>query len=399
MPMRSPAGFISAFFDPLKNPDAPTIGTATGGDSSAAVTFTAPSNVGGSAITAYYAVSNPGQITTSGASSPITATGLTNGTAYTFNVWALNTYGPGVWSAASNSATPFAPSIGLIAGGSGGTNIINKMVVETLGNATSYGNLTNTSRAGLMSCGSTTNAFYANETATNITTAVFASTGTATNIGSLSVARSYGAGCNSATRGVFCGGYQSVTGYNTIDYITMSSAGSASSFGQITSNATGGRYGTSGLSNSTRGIFSGGTRRGGGTYFASADYITIASTGNTTSFGSANAYSGVGGVSNSTRGLFISGGDDIDNYSSIQYVTIATTGSTASFGNLNATVPYMIGNNAVSNSTRAVMWGNPSSAQSNYVTIATTGNGVNFGTLTVTTYWAGASSSANGGVQ
>ena len=106
MPLRSPAGFISAFFDPLKNPDAPTIGTATAGNATASVTFTAPANVGGSAITQYYAVSNPSQITTSGASSPITATGLANGTAYTFNVWALNSYGPGAFSAASNSVTP-----------------------------------------------------------------------------------------------------------------------------------------------------------------------------------------------------------------------------------------------------------------------------------------------------
>jgi hypothetical protein len=109
MAMRSPAGFISAFFDPLKNPNAPTIGTATDVGSAGGqvtVTFTAPANVGGSAITAYYVVSNPDQITTSGASSPITVSGLTNGTAYTFNTWALNSYGPGVWSAASNSATP-----------------------------------------------------------------------------------------------------------------------------------------------------------------------------------------------------------------------------------------------------------------------------------------------------
>lgn len=111
MPLRPPAGFIRPGFDPLKNPDAPTIGTATGGDASASVAFTAPANVGGSAISAYYAVSNPGQVTVTGASSPINVTGLTIGTAYTFNVWALNTYGPGPYSAASGSVTPL-PAIG-----------------------------------------------------------------------------------------------------------------------------------------------------------------------------------------------------------------------------------------------------------------------------------------------
>jgi hypothetical protein len=104
--MRYPAGFISAFYNPLKNPDAPTIGTATAGGSSASVAFTAPSNVGGSAITSFTAISTPSGITASSASSPITVSGLTNGTAYTFKVLATNSYGSSVLSAASNSVTP-----------------------------------------------------------------------------------------------------------------------------------------------------------------------------------------------------------------------------------------------------------------------------------------------------
>lgn len=108
MPLRPPAGFISAFYDPLNNPNAPTIGTATAGDASASVTFTAPANVGGSAISAYGALSTPGALTGSAASSPVTVSGLSNGTAYTFAVWAINTYGPSAFSAASGSVTPAA---------------------------------------------------------------------------------------------------------------------------------------------------------------------------------------------------------------------------------------------------------------------------------------------------
>jgi uncharacterized protein (TIGR02145 family) len=70
------------------------------------VTFTAPANNGGAAITGYTVTSFPGGITKTGASSPITITGLTNGTPYTFTVTATNSIGTGAASAASNSVTP-----------------------------------------------------------------------------------------------------------------------------------------------------------------------------------------------------------------------------------------------------------------------------------------------------
>jgi len=118
MSMRYAAGFISAFYNPLKNPNAPTIGTATGGVSSVSISFTAPSDVGGSAITSYIATakrtSDGVLFTASGASSPITVTGLT-AVAFTVTVVAVNSYGPSAPSAASNSATPLA--IGSALGG------------------------------------------------------------------------------------------------------------------------------------------------------------------------------------------------------------------------------------------------------------------------------------------
>src|SRR6185369_16421750 len=68
----------------------PIIGTATPGNTSATVSFTAPASNGGSAITGYTITSSPGSITATGSSSPITVTGLTNGTSYTFTVKATN---------------------------------------------------------------------------------------------------------------------------------------------------------------------------------------------------------------------------------------------------------------------------------------------------------------------
>jgi hypothetical protein len=90
-------------------PQAPTIGTATGGSGSATVAYTANAT-GGSAVTVFTATSTPGSLTGTGAS-PITVSGLTNGTAYTFRVTATNAFGTSVVSSASNSVTPAIPAL------------------------------------------------------------------------------------------------------------------------------------------------------------------------------------------------------------------------------------------------------------------------------------------------
>lgn len=90
-------------------PGAPTIGTATAGNAQATVTFTPPASNGGAVITGYTAISSPGGITAAAATSPITVTGLANGTTYTFTVTARNSVGPSAPSAASNAVTPKAP--------------------------------------------------------------------------------------------------------------------------------------------------------------------------------------------------------------------------------------------------------------------------------------------------
>jgi hypothetical protein len=86
-------------------PDAPTIGAISdpGTDGYATVAFTAAAT--GGAVTTYTATSTPGSITATSATSPITVTGLTLNTAYTFKVKGANSTATGAESAASSSFT------------------------------------------------------------------------------------------------------------------------------------------------------------------------------------------------------------------------------------------------------------------------------------------------------
>lgn len=59
-------------------------------------------------VTSYRAISTPGGLTATGTGSPLTVTGLTAATAYTFTVRATNIVGDGPESAASNSVTTVA---------------------------------------------------------------------------------------------------------------------------------------------------------------------------------------------------------------------------------------------------------------------------------------------------
>ncbi len=97
-------------------PDAPTGLSRTYSSGAVTVSFTAP-NDGGSAITNYQYSTNNGvtwsEFSPEDATSPVTITGLTNGTTYQIKLRALNISGPGTESSAitaTPSTTPNAPT-------------------------------------------------------------------------------------------------------------------------------------------------------------------------------------------------------------------------------------------------------------------------------------------------
>jgi len=157
MSNRYQGGFITASYNGLKAPDAPTIGTATMVSSTAvSVTFTAPANVGGGAITGFTVISSPSGIIATGASSPITVSGLSTGTAYTFKVTATNSFGTGPASAASNSVTPvsyYNTDFYLVQAGGGGGGQYDGAGAGGAGGLVIYNNFTFTATSYSVSIG------------------------------------------------------------------------------------------------------------------------------------------------------------------------------------------------------------------------------------------------------
>jgi hypothetical protein len=90
-------------------PGAPTAVSAVPGAHKAAVSFTVPA-ANGSPITGYTVTASPGGATAQGSGSPITVTGLSDWTAYTFTVTATNAAGTGPASGPSIAVTTPASS-------------------------------------------------------------------------------------------------------------------------------------------------------------------------------------------------------------------------------------------------------------------------------------------------
>ncbi|MEP7054292.1 MAG: fibronectin type III domain-containing protein [Actinomycetota bacterium] len=97
----SASSLPSATVVPATLPGAPAVPVAMRGDRQVSVSWTPPSDNGGSAVTAYTVVANPGGASCSTTGLNCIVSGLVNGTGYTFTVIAINAVG---------SSTPSAPT-------------------------------------------------------------------------------------------------------------------------------------------------------------------------------------------------------------------------------------------------------------------------------------------------
>ena len=220
-------------------------------------------------------------------------------------------------------------------------NAIEFITIATEGNATDFGDRTQVGRTPACASNDTrcvmasafTPAGYLNV----IDFVTTASIGNATDFGDLSSGRGgMSMACNSTTRGIFSGGYAVPANarVNTMEFVTIASAGNAQDFGDLTDDSQATSGGT--IGNNTRGLIALG-------YVHPAvsnviNFCTIATTGNAQDFGDlSQAKQSFGSCSNSIRGAVL-GGQTPSYINTIDMVIVATTGNATDFGDVNVGV-------------------------------------------------------------
>ena len=215
------------------------------------------------------------------------------------------------------------------------------------------------------------------------------STGNAQNFGDLINAfNSYG-GSSNETRAVVAGGNDSpgspTTVSNVIQYVTIASTGNANDYGDLAQE----RFNFDACSSPTRMVFGGGIYNPAPTALRTnlVDFVTISTLGDASDFGDlTRAPSHHDAGSNAIRGIFVQGleGTPQAPTNTLDYVTIATLGNAVDFGDAAAGNYY---GRAVSTSpTRLVaacggyLSGSPYNINNmDYVQIMSTGNAIDFG--------------------
>ena len=286
-------------------------------------------------------------------------------------------------------------------------NVIQYITIATLGNAYDFGDM-NVQRTATSSYSSSTRGIaaggYSGSPAANINNIEYitiSSTGNGFDFGDLPVAgRNNANGFSDNVRGMSSGyitnAAPSTTGIGTKDIysVIIASTGNAFDFGEMSAQ----KYGQSGFSSPTRGVFGGGYWPFN-TALNVIDYKTITSSGEMLDFGDVSVARGdVAGAASETRGV-MAGGDTTPAVTNvIDYVTIASIGNAIDFGDLSTSTQRT---SSVSNKSRGVFAGGITPTVVNtiaYVTIATLGNAADFGDLINAFTSTSACSDAHGGL-
>ena len=289
--------------------------------------------------------------------------------------------------------------LGIYAGGTPGPDqFIQEFQISTTGNAQTFGDLIAGSK-GLAGLGSKTRGVFLMgdepSSSNRIQYIEFNTRGNAADFGDATTTGQGAAGAGNNTRGVWAGG-RVPSKTDTMQYLTMSTLGNAADFGNL---ITSGQASQGGLSSNTRGVYS-----GFNVYPSSPDhsdvmeYITISTTGNATDFGNlTDSRYGCGGAASTVRGAWMGGQDGTSNSNIIDYITIATTGNATNFGDLTVARYYCAG---VSNTIRGIgaSGETPYKNTMDYITIASTGNATDYGDLIEDTALGGVASNGHGGL-
>ena len=285
-------------------------------------------------------------------------------------------------------------------------NTIDYITISTKGNAANFGDLTATiqQNAAFSSRTRGVSAGGENPSVTDVIDYItIASTGNAIDFGNLidDLRAISGNGFGNQTRGIVVGGYKAPAYKTDIQYVTIASTGNAVDSGADLSEQM--TYGGCAAS-PTRGIIGWGDGSGSPGRKNLIEYVTIASLGNSQTFGELSVLDVAGNVaaSNSTRIIWFGGPSYPTAHNVIQYATIATLGNAMSFGDLSAN---RFNTQATASPTRAVSmgggiqspWGDPTNIIE-YVSISTLGDAVDFGDLTVARNYGGGLSNAHGGL-
>jgi len=237
-------------------------------------------------------------------------------------------------------------SRGIFGGGNGPVNVIDYVTISSAGNATDFGDLLG-NRANLSACSNGTSdrgvwmggGAVSNSPDNVIQYVTISSTGDASDFGDLTGTTTEGINCSDNATGDRGLGNSGGPGTPTdvIEYITISSASNATDFGDATAGHSSGNNGSVSNGTNQRGIFAGGTANGGLTNII--EYVTINSAGNGTDFGDLSATRRLfAGFNNGTseRGVFAGGREGSSNVDTIEYITISSTGNYTDFGNLTS---------------------------------------------------------------